>query len=67
MSITEWITAGYLPNDVIAIMSAINDSLRDLYKMPPKPFEEEKAIGAIILKDRLSGSTLKEAEITDYC
>ena len=61
----EWITEGYLPNDVHAIMTAINECLRDLYNMPPKPRLEQKAIGDIIIKDRLSGSTIAEKEVTN--
>lgn len=65
ISIMEWLTAGYLPNDFIAVLHAINECLRDLYNMPPKPREGVVPIGDIIIKDRLSGSTLKEAEITN--
>lgn len=63
-AIVGWIEDGILPNGFIPILSAINDSLRDLYNMPPKPNFGQAAIGDIIIKDRLSGSTLKETEIT---
>jgi hypothetical protein len=61
----EWISDGYLPNSPVAIMTAINECLRDLYNMPPKPRMEQKAIGDIIIKDRLSGSTIAEKEVTN--
>lgn len=61
----EWILEGYLPNDPISIMTAINECLRDLYNMPPKPRMEQEAIGDIIIKDRLSGSTIAEKEVTN--
>lgn len=62
-SITEWILEGHLPNDVIGIMTAINDCLRDLYNMPPIPDEGQFAIGDVIIKDPLSGKTIDEKEI----
>lgn len=61
----EWILEGYLPNDAVSIMTAINECLRDLYNMPPAPRLEQKAIGDLIIKDRLSGSTIAEKEVTN--
>jgi hypothetical protein len=64
ISITEWIDTGMLSGTFINILSAINENLRDLYNMPPKPpFIGDYAIGDIIIKDRLSGSVLSETEM----
>jgi hypothetical protein len=64
-SISEWRNQGLLPGGAVQILDAINDNLRDLYAMPPKPYLGGHAIGDIIIKDRASGETVKEAEITN--
>jgi len=64
-SITEWIMENLLPNNVLGILDAINDSLRDLYNMPPKPREGAYAIGDLVMKDSETGETIKEVEITN--
>ena len=64
-SILSWIEADLLPATGVQILDVINDNLRDLYAMPPKPHIGRYAIGDLIIKDRASGETVKEAEISN--
>lgn len=62
-SITEWRDENLLTASFIQILDAINDCLRDLYSMPPKPDFGGYSIGEITITDRNSGKTIKQAEI----
>lgn len=67
--INEWLAEGLLPGNVhnpkdhIRVLDAINDCLRDLIHMPPKPKTESYAIGDITITDRLTGKTMHEGEV----
>ena len=69
--INEWLGGGILPGnphnprDHIAILSAINDCLRDLIHMPPKPKGEKFVIGDVIMTDRNTGKTTEKEVATD--
>jgi hypothetical protein len=65
-SILEWLDAGLLPGTGVQVLDVINDNLRDLYAMPPKPQFGSYAIGDLIIKDRETGRTVKEAEIENH-
>lgn len=71
LRINEWLGAGLLPGnphnpkDHFKVLDAINECLRDLVHMPPKPKTESYAIGDITITNRLTGKAIAEREITN--
>lgn len=69
--IHHWLAMGYLPGDVLnrkdhgRILAAINDGLRDLIHMPPKPDLGDYAIGDVSVIDRTTGKIIAEREVTN--
>ena len=69
LRINEWLGEGLLPGnphnpkDHFKVLDAINECLRDLVHMPPKPRTESYAIGDITITDRLTGKAIAEREI----
>lgn len=67
--INYWLKQGLLPGDVmnprdhIRVLDAINDCLRDLIHMPPKPKLGAYAIGDVLLIDKTTGKTIAEHEV----
>ena len=72
LRINEWLGEGLLPGDAynprshFAVLDAINDCLRDLMAMPPKPITESYAIGDITITDRETGKVVHEAEMKHH-
>lgn len=70
LRINEWLGDSLLPGNPydpkahVAVLDAINDCLRDLIHMPPKPRTDTRAIADITIRDRLTGKTLHEGEMT---
>lgn len=70
-SINEWLMKGLLPGnpwnprDHLKVLDAINENLRDLLAMPPKPRFGDYAVGDIVIKDRATGKVIGEKEITN--
>lgn len=68
-SINEWLAKGWLPGNVhnpkdhLKVLDAINDNLRDLIHMPPKPRLGSYAIGDIEIRDKKTGKTIAEHEV----
>ena len=71
LRINEWLGEGLLPGDPFQprahfeVLDAINDCLRDLFAMPPKPITESYAIGDITIMDRHTGKVVAEQEVTN--
>ena len=61
----RWIAEGLLPGtsnnarDMLNILDAINDSLPDLYAMPPAPKGEQAVIGELIIINRDTGEVVE--------
>lgn len=65
-SINEWLVKGYLPGSPLdkrahlAVLDAINDNIRDLFAMPPRPPAaslHRVDIGEVTITDKSTGKT----------
>lgn len=71
IQITDWLACGDLPGDVhnprdhFRILDAINECIRDVYAMPPKPDFGSYAIGDVVITDRTTGKVIAEQEISN--
>lgn len=69
LRINEWLAEGLLPGSVhnprdhLKALDAINDCLRDLVHMPPKPVTDSYAIGDAVVTDHATGKTIAEQEL----
>lgn len=59
----EWMRDGLLPGDgvtgAVHILDAVNDSLRDLYAMPPAPKGEVQLLGELIMTNTKTGEVIE--------
>lgn len=69
IQINDWLANGLLPGSVynpkdhFRVLDAINECIRDIYHMPPKPHEGSYAIGDVTIRNKETGEIIAQDEV----